>query len=259
MGSFGYRRLQVLAAFAAAATIGCSPLVGPGYRGIPLATYSGEVRSTQDAAGTPTQAAIVWFQGSSREGRARPIIANRLAVEATFPAQFTLEVFEPPPPGTFLLGAAPGARVAGGYIIAIDANAPELIRRQDIRGMTFTHMILYIADAASLPFIQQRLSDPNGRLKVGYNLISYVDTVEEAALISTCRSRVIEDWDEDECLDECDGSDACRETCGAGPRASEEFDRCRDYRDPIGGPRDQLRLTINPDDAQANDFWDAFY
>ncbi len=259
MGSFGFRRLQLVAAAAAVGLIGCSPLVGPNYKGVPLATYSGEVHANGNASVGPTDAAIVWFQDSGRDGHARPIIAERIAVEATFPARFTLQIFEPPPPNSFLLGAAPGARVAGGYIIAIDANAPDVIRRQDIKGMTFTHMVLYVADVASLSLIRLRLPDPNGRLKVGYNLIAYVDTPEEAALISTCRSRVVEDWDEEDCADACDDSESCLAVCDAGPQASNAYDACRDYRDPIGGPRDQLQLNINPDDAQANDFWDSFY
>lgn len=86
----------LLAALAlAAGAAACDAQVPPGYPGEPLLTLRGRVEGTPPVS--PVEAAMLWQRGPPPSTSDREL-ATRAPVEAGFPADFTLTLYQPPPP-----------------------------------------------------------------------------------------------------------------------------------------------------------------
>jgi hypothetical protein len=114
--------------------------VGPRYRGEPLLKIQGSVTKMDGASlDRSIVPVIAWWQQ-------RPIVApsgvipdashdpsrwvlHDVGVQGEFPAEFTLSVYEPPPPGSrFTLAFERDAWLSYGYIVAVPADHPSETR-----------------------------------------------------------------------------------------------------------------------------------
>jgi hypothetical protein len=166
----------------AGALVACAAQVDEDYRGEPVAKLQGTVAALDgDEDETELSAAIVWLWAGPRNANAlyetgfEPrLVGERVAVEGTFPAGFSLTLYEPPPPEAEITVAAdycidadgssthpapdpcPGQLIAAGtrsgswigLIAAIDANTPEgELELSDIVGLDTDHLLFYFDEA----------------------------------------------------------------------------------------------------------------
>jgi hypothetical protein len=114
------RRLGLIALLGAAA---CNQLEGPGYRGEPLFVITGQLVPMQgQRIDGQVRLALAWYRTSRGKPDSPPAIVTVDTVfEGSFPAQFELPLYAPPPMGT-LEDYEPYA-IADGVVIAyLDRN-----------------------------------------------------------------------------------------------------------------------------------------
>lgn len=143
----------------ASALSGCSAQVDGAYQGEPLATIRGTVTSTRGALASdrPVVAAVLWYLEPS-PGEVEPkFIGERVAVRGSFPASFTLDIYNPPPRSAEMrttfefeqegasipIGTPLG--VWTGFVAALDARAKDDdIQKEDILGIDTSHTLIYL-------------------------------------------------------------------------------------------------------------------
>jgi hypothetical protein len=107
------------------AAVGCSSQADTAYRGDPLAVFSGTVVTQSAAPPSTLYAALAWadptfapspgsaeLQSLNWVGQAAPVVGQ-------FPADFTLDVYQPPPDSA-LESCSGGAHLALGLLVALD-------------------------------------------------------------------------------------------------------------------------------------------
>ncbi len=187
---------------------GCSAQADRHYPGEPLAQIRGSVVTESATGPSAVQASILWIHQSSSDPYAQPdLIGTKVPVTGTFPASFTLSLYDPPPAAAewhegaevlnglvnsptmltpvWIDGGPPGTPVGvwAGYIAAISAdNSSTEVHPSDVLGIDTEHIVVYfdhdpkdgggdpvgwIADNFAVPFSK------------GYHLAK-VDTEQQA-------------------------------------------------------------------------------
>lgn len=120
------------ASLIAAAVVGCvacDSQVTPGYEGEPLLVVRGSIGRVGGEQLDPTlQPAIGWYV----KGDDTHLRIEDVRVEGEFPANFTLELLEPPP--DHVLMEADGAQIAWGHIIAVQPDRPDEVAQANEGG-----------------------------------------------------------------------------------------------------------------------------
>jgi hypothetical protein len=118
-----------------AAVPACSAQAEPDYRGEPLAVLRGAIVTGERAAPGDVEAAVVWVSEPELDGW--PIA--RVHVRGEFPAQFSVEVFDPPPEPAELpeMIQTDDARnpIAIGILAAIAPNSGDRVSYDEILGV----------------------------------------------------------------------------------------------------------------------------
>lgn len=144
----------------------CDPQVDAEHQGTPLAQLTGTIRNTRTLPTGDPEVLVVWI-GDSPAGDTSDI--DSVAVTGTFPAQFSLSIYEPPGPA-FLL-ELPGGSFGVGTIFAstlgTDYTDEESVDR-GLLGMAADHLLVYVPEdirAGSLASYMLR-----GLPKAGFHL-----------------------------------------------------------------------------------------
>jgi len=118
-----------------AGPLACSAQAEPDYRGEPLAVVRGAIVTGEHAAPSDVEAAVVWISEPEQDGW--PVA--RVHVSGEFPAQFTVEVFDPPPEPAELsetLGTGDVRNpIAIGMLAAIAPNSGARVSYDEILGV----------------------------------------------------------------------------------------------------------------------------
>ena len=143
------------AGFGSTALGGCNAQVDPQYRGEPMATVKGSVVTPEAGPAAPSgglDAAIVWMT-TGQQGPARyttKLVGSRVPVVGRFPAEFSLNVYAPPPAdGQVLIAAGlrPDYLPTGvwlGVVVAVSTGAKASeIHPHDVVGADVGHLVLY--------------------------------------------------------------------------------------------------------------------
>lgn len=171
---------KLIAASTLACVVGCAGQADKSYRGEPLARLHGRVEaaSTAPAEAPPLSAALIWGQtapnADAKVAIPRPRLGSSVPVSGRFPAEFTLDLYEPPPDGALFscFPDTPGApgRMATATVRAIRQGAsPSSGTPFDYYGQVKEFLVIY-ADA-DLPAVS---SCPGGALAKGYHLFRMV-------------------------------------------------------------------------------------
>lgn len=132
-------RLVSLAILALAA---CDSQVDGDHQGTPLAEIGGSVRNTRTLPTGDAEVVLVW-QNSS--GSPDITATDAVEVDGSFPAQFTLSIFEPPPDA--LLNNFNGVDVGVAYIVAGELGADYSDEDgAGILGAEENHLLVYVPD-----------------------------------------------------------------------------------------------------------------
>jgi hypothetical protein len=133
--------------------VGCSSQAGPDYAGEPLAVIHGAVVANGTAASSPpagAQAAVLWLP------RKNVFTSATAQVEGSFPSQFSMKLYAPPPAEALEPGGDPlpvggwpmtldRGPLALGWIVALAANAdPTDIHPADVLGYSLESMVAYL-------------------------------------------------------------------------------------------------------------------
>ena len=132
------RKLVLLAVVLAA----CDSQVDSDHQGTPLAKIGGSVRNvrTQPIVGG-AEVAVVWNNSS---GSPDLYGSDSVDVAGSFPAQFTLSIFEPP--DDYLLNDWQGVKVGVAYIIA-GTPGTDYSNETGMLGMEENHLLVYVPQA----------------------------------------------------------------------------------------------------------------
>ncbi|HEX7480711.1 MAG TPA: hypothetical protein VF331_23120 [Polyangiales bacterium] len=116
-GSLRRTFLQALPCVAALAA--CDPQATSSYRGEPLLSVVGSVSVAQNQTKSPLRPALAFL---SPKG----MLITDVDVHGQFPAEFTLDVYDPPPPEALFLGGGDAStpKIALGYITAVTQDHP---------------------------------------------------------------------------------------------------------------------------------------
>ncbi|NUP09696.1 MAG: hypothetical protein HOW73_26930 [Polyangiaceae bacterium] len=219
----------------------CDPQTGDAYKGEPLATLEGKIQVADDA--TPPDeaavAAIVWHTFYENDGEAT---SEAVDVGGTFPADFTLQLFEPPPPEAFnewSEGSGDPHLFAIGYIGVLPQSALALTDQQAVwevaYGVESNFMITYADE-----FVAEEQTEgvfPGG-VQPGYQLWSVVYVDNSAA--EAC-------WEPfNECIEPCGEEQACFDACFAAhdPTGCPEFAEGHDTFEPADIEAEQLSIVL---------------
>lgn len=126
-----------------AAALGCSAQVEPGYRGEASATIHGSVLTGDGPAPSQADAAILWVDKNvPSDGMA----TARVSVGGEFPAAFTMEIFDPPPP------AAPGeSGLHFGVVAAVSPGSGDRIMSDEVLGVALEVGVVYFPESSEDP------------------------------------------------------------------------------------------------------------
>jgi hypothetical protein len=174
----------------AAAIAACGNLAPNNYNGEPLLQLRGTVTNPQalTPAGDDTRAYLIWSGATS-------VVASETEVAADFPADFVLDVLEPPPDEVFIEGEDTGATYATGYvffmtpaqkdILVAGINSSSTSIDTGVIGLARS-TILYMADEASAA----AYGDFGEPTRAGFNQVGIVtsECVNEANETVSCES-----------------------------------------------------------------------
>lgn len=205
------------ATFAAAFTLplsltlaaGCGdPLVDDSYRGDPLVTLTGSVQNPltlQPAAEAAVY--LLWQPQTSTVGEPVGFTTERVDVEPTFPAEFQIDIFAPPPESTLFETYGGGLASTAGLVMANDEQLELILNGNStpealgVIGFSYAN-VLYIPTDEDAALIAAELP---GAVR-GFNQLVFNVACEQEAL----------EWSD--CVNAgCEDEAACEEQCGAIP------------------------------------------
>jgi hypothetical protein len=125
--------------------------VDTSYRGEALATIEGSVQTgTAPITTTSIDAAITWahatFSPDQQLIQSVDWVDEATPVSGTFPANFTLSIYQPPPSSVLIACPGSSAHLAVGFVVAVDATAPVSNANLDsaIVGVAKNNVVLYL-------------------------------------------------------------------------------------------------------------------
>ncbi len=177
------RFLMLLAASALSSVLGCAGQADKTYRGEPLARLHGRVEaaSTAPTDAPPLAAALVWGQtapnADAKVAIARPRLGTSVPVSGRFPAEFTLDLYEPPPegalftcfPGTPDAPETPGSMATATVRAIRQGASPSSGTPFDFFGQVREFLVVYVD--ADVP---AGSACPGGALSKGYHLFKTI-------------------------------------------------------------------------------------
>ncbi len=165
------------------ASAGCDAQVDGDYAGEPLAVISGKIVNERTLNTPEAHAGLLWSVSYDSEqaeiyGLSHSI-AETVNVSGEFPAQFRLELFQPPPEDGMEFVEQLGTRIAVAFIVASELAADELNQRitrtfrddewlSTILGAAENHLIVYAEAPTESAIIDDDILGP---LQQGYNVI----------------------------------------------------------------------------------------
>jgi hypothetical protein len=171
--------LANLATFVTLATLlgACDAQVGNEYNGQPLAVLTGTVEN-QSLVPPALQidAALLWHALGSNPLDAI-MSATPVTIAKTFPAQFTITVYLPPPAMAFQQTTLPYAVADVGAIVH-GATAADIASGAAVLGRLTDPVLFYFQSTVPQGLMEQQY----GSLKKGYHLISRQQIVDPATL-----------------------------------------------------------------------------
>lgn len=230
-------RIFPFAFLASLALAGCDSQVDPDYRGEPLATVHGSV-AAESQAPAAGDAVLVWQNPAGSPDLA---IGVSTPVTGSFPASFTMPIYEPPPEAAVIYSPEDTGddRVAVG-IIAMIKHGADLATLQSnddaVLGMCEDHVVVYIENEIQAGGLWEKLL--NGRPAPGYHLMEVVrKTPAELEAIQACNEAYENAINA--CYEACDAapSDACYEDCDTSvplPSCGSGHDTFREAADDFG-------------------------
>ncbi len=173
---------RCLAAVLALAPLGCSAQADPDYRGEPVATIRGRVVTGDHPPNQDMEAALVWTRPEPGLPE-NAFVVGRQRVSGGFPADFTLDVLEPPPR---LYGEHEVS--VNGFIAAIPAQTSRVFDRYSFLGVADTAAVVYFWEGSKSP--DDAVAVQAAELKVppvkGYHLYRREITRESEAAAYRC-------------------------------------------------------------------------
>lgn len=172
---------SLLALISVSSALGCAGQADTSYRGEPLARLQGRVEtaSRTTVESPPLSAALVWAQtapnADAKVAIARPRVGSTVPVSGRFPAEFTLDVYEPPPDGA-LFSCASEASGAFGRMATASVRASRRGASAssgdpfDFYGEVKDFRVVYVD--ADLPAVS---ACPGGALAKGYHLFHRIE------------------------------------------------------------------------------------
>lgn len=139
----------------------CSSQAPPDYQGEALTMIKGHLQQGKDVEPGGIEGgievAIMWTYGVHVENEYKEhTVLSPVRIESALPAKFRMEVFQAPPPGTYLSASADGngseVGWALGNIVAIRAGTGPSIRDPrdpNILGFSLVNWVMYVPESAS--------------------------------------------------------------------------------------------------------------
>ena len=174
---------RCLVAVLALLPLGCSAQADPDYRGEPLATIHGRVVTGDHPPDQGMEAALIWMRpepGLPNDA----FVVGRQRVSGSFPADFTLDVLEPPPR---LYGEQESS--VNGFIAAIPAQTSRVFDRySSILGVAENAGVVYFWEDSKAPGDEVAIEAANLRVPPtkGYHLFRSEVTREREAEAYRC-------------------------------------------------------------------------
>jgi hypothetical protein len=159
----------------ACAAAGCDSQAGDGYEGEPLAMMFGTVTSDLDDTPANMEAVLLWNVEAGSE--VDHIHSERVAVSSQFPAEFQMELFEPPVDDA--LNQFQGeSRFGIAYILALPADYEVSDEEPEVAGAAERHVLAYVeTDIEPGTTAERILGAP---LEAGYHLLTWMTSDEPA-------------------------------------------------------------------------------
>lgn len=189
--------LRLSSLVSVALTMGaCGDLADADYRGESQLTLRGTVENPQSltVADDDTHAWLLWLPA---EGGAS-VVADETPVEATFPADFTLQVLQPPPDS--VIAPFDGGRVAVGVVLFMtvaqkDTALAQLDSGEDLDAGVVglaNGLVYFLPDEASVTAFGLTDRDGNPAV-VGFNVVGVVtgDCVDDEGDDATCEGSAL--------------------------------------------------------------------
>lgn len=130
--------LAILASLAA-----CDSQVDADHQGTPLAKIGGSVRNTRTLPTGDAEVVVLWQNTS---GSPDIVAADSVEVDGSFPANFTLSIFEPP--ADTLLNDFNGVKVGVAYIVAGELGTSyDSDDGAGVLGAEENHLLVYLPEA----------------------------------------------------------------------------------------------------------------
>jgi hypothetical protein len=222
--------LPVLLALAGAVA-GCDGQADPDYKGEPLATVQGHIVDDADDPSPAGDVILLWstIEDSIYVGSSAP-------VSGSFPADFTMPVYAPPPDGALVTSPEDGIDHVGfAYIIVVKKGAvtdgDTHVVAQSIEnatlGVASNNIVVYVGGEIDPDsWVAKKVGSS---LSPGYHLLnSRPPTAAEVHDAEQCQDQAGAAYDH--CVAACNGN-ACENRCGDAEAAA--TDQCGDFQDRL--------------------------
>jgi hypothetical protein len=155
--------LVLLSSFSA---LGCSAQADPHYRGEPVVSVHGTVTTEGAPPSSNIDAAIVWmktYKTHSAPYFTAKFATERASVSGTFPANFTLDVFTPPPAEAMVDMNGPTGVWIGAVAAVAAGTKSEAVQPSDVVGVDVNHTVFYFDhDLDMTKYPKNGTSEPEG-------------------------------------------------------------------------------------------------
>jgi hypothetical protein len=193
-------RKLALASLLLASVAACDAQVDADHQGTALVTLTGSVRNTRTQATPDAEVAVVWVNSSGSPDLSG---TDSVEVEGSFPAQFTLSIYQPPEPA--LLNDWDGVKFGVAYILA---GLPGTDYANDdgpgILGIDADHLLVYVP--ADVPADSPLATVLRGAPRAGFHVYGvYKLTAAEKEQRGQCVDALPADYTLDEEYDVCGG------------------------------------------------------
>lgn len=164
--------------FALFACTACDGLAPPEYRGEPLLSVRGSITSVTGEKLDPRLVpAVAWMD----DGDDARFLLQDVDVRGDFPANFTLNMLEPPPEGA--LFEEEGSEMAIGHIIAADPDHPSATSGDSpwdyVKGLSDNYIIIYVDDRVPEGHLLAAYFNGYAEIEVGMHLVEMREYTEE--------------------------------------------------------------------------------
>lgn len=244
---FGVDRMSLLRGslfVGALLAAGCDPQVDDDYKGEPLASLQGTI-AVADEQPSPgdVSTAVLWHDFAESDSA---VVTEPVQVRGSFPAEFSLDLFEPPPETVMVElegedDGPTGKRIAVGYVGVLANNAaagPGEFEQvwESALGTENDHLLVYSEQEVSEALVGDLFP---GGLRPGYQLFRVTRPTEEER---TC----LDPWVEciDVCVQQYEACSAEQQVCDDESAAC--FTACDEEHQPDLCPDGDFQDRLSP-------------